>query len=459
MSAKELLHRYLDECPLIAIVRGVTPDDAEAIGEAIHEAGIRIIEVPLNSPDPLKSIGLLARRFGDRALIGAGTVLEPSQVEQVKGAGGRIIVSPDTNKDVIAAAVAAGLVSSPGYFTPSEALAAIGAGAHVLKLFPAEGASPSTLKAQLAVLPRDVPVLAVGGVKPSNMRPWLDAGATGFGLGSGLYKPGQSGAETLDKARAYVAGLQRMRPIRIAIIGFGKIAQDQHLPAITASPRFELVATSSRSGQGAGAKFTNWRELIRSVDGLEAVAITTPPEPRYTIARECIEAGLHCLLEKPPTTGLAEIADLDCLAQAKGVTLFTTWHAQHHSTVEAAAKALAGQRIKSMQIHWHEDVHKWHPGQRWIWEPGGFGVFDPGINAFSIATRIFPGSLFVQKAVLVTPRMRKPPSPPTSLSTVPRRMGRWRQASTGAGRKARNGRSPSKRAAEPACASKREARA
>lgn len=207
MSAKELLHRYLDECPLIAIVRGVKPDDAEAIGEAIHEAGIRIIEVPLNSPDPLKSIGLLARRFGDRALIGAGTVLEPSQVEQVKGAGGRIIVSPDTNKDVIAAAVAAGLVSSPGYFTPSEALAAIGAGAHVLKLFPAEGASPSTLKAQLAVLPRDVPVLAVGGVKPSSMRPWLDAGATGFGLGSGLYKPGQSGAETFDKARAYVDGL------------------------------------------------------------------------------------------------------------------------------------------------------------------------------------------------------------------------------------------------------------
>jgi len=134
------------------------------------------------------------------------------------------------------------------------------------------------------------------------------------------------------------------------------------------------------------------------------VAITTPPEPRYVIARECILAGLHCLLEKPPTVGLAEIADLDCLAQANGVTLFTTWHAQHHSTVEAAAKALAGKRIKSMQILWHEDVGKWHPGQQWIWQAGGFGVFDPGINAFSIATKIFPGGLFVQSAELSVPQ-------------------------------------------------------
>ena len=194
-----------------------------------------------------------------------------------------------------------------------------------------------------------------------------------------------------------------MMPIRIAIIGYGKIAEDQHVPAIQGNPRFELVATSSRSGQGVGEKFTDWRELIRTVEGLEAVSITTPPEPRYDIARECIQAGLQCLLEKPPTTGLAEIADLDCLAQGRGVTLFTTWHAQHHATVDAAAKALAGKRIKSMQIHWHEDVHKWHPGQQWIWEAGGFGVFDPGINAFSIATKIFPGGLFVQKADLSFP--------------------------------------------------------
>lgn len=200
-----------------------------------------------------------------------------------------------------------------------------------------------------------------------------------------------------------------MKPIRIAIIGYGKIAEDQHVPSIEGNPRFELAASSSRSGQGVGQKFTDWRELIRTVEGLEAVAITTPPGPRYAIARECIEAGLHCLLEKPPTTGLAEIADLDCLAQAKGVTLFTTWHAQHHSTVETAAKALAGKRIKSMQIHWHEDVHKWHPGQQWIWEAGGFGVFDPGINAFSIATKIFPGGLFVQAAELSFPQKAQTP--------------------------------------------------
>src|ERR1041385_3307868 len=128
-----------------------------------------------------------------------------------------------------------------------------------------------------------------------------------------------------------------MNPIRIAIIGYGKIAEDQHVPSIRGNPRFELVATSSRSGQGVAQCFTDWRELIRSVEGLEAVAITTPPEPRYDIAREGLLADLHCLLEKPPTTGTAEIADLDCLAQAQQRTLFTTWHAQHHATVGRAA--------------------------------------------------------------------------------------------------------------------------
>ena len=207
MNPKDLLHRYLDECPLIAIIRGVTPGEAEAIGDAVREGGIRIIEVPLNSPEPLKSIEVLARKFGDSMLVGAGTVLSTRQVQEVEGAGGRIIVSPDTNADVIAAAAEAGLVSSPGYFTPSEAFAAIRAGANALKLFPAEGANPSVLKAQLAVIPREIPVLAVGGIKPDNMRAWLDAGATGFGLGGGLYQPGQSAGETLDKVRAYVAGL------------------------------------------------------------------------------------------------------------------------------------------------------------------------------------------------------------------------------------------------------------
>ena len=207
MSAAELLHHYLDPCPLIAIIRGVTPDEVEAIGEAIYQGGIRIIEVPLNSPEPLQSISRLARKFGDRMLVGAGTVLDPAEVRKIGDAGGRIIVSPDTNPDVIAATAKAGLVSSPGYFTPSEAFAAIRAGANMLKLFPAEGASAKVLKAQLAVVPAHIPILAVGGITPDNMRPWLDAGAKGFGLGGGLFRPGQSAADTLEKARSYVAGL------------------------------------------------------------------------------------------------------------------------------------------------------------------------------------------------------------------------------------------------------------
>lgn len=208
MTALQLLSSYLDQCPLVAIIRGVTPQEVEAIGDAIYEGGIRIIEVPLNSPEPLESIERLARRFGDRMLVGAGTVLDPVQVGQIKEVGGRIIVSPDTNIEVIAATASAGLVASPGYFTPSEAFAAVRAGATALKLFPAEAASPSVLKAQLAVLPRSVPVLAVGGIKPDNMQRWLEAGATGFGLGGGLYRPGQSARDTLERARSYVAGLE-----------------------------------------------------------------------------------------------------------------------------------------------------------------------------------------------------------------------------------------------------------
>jgi 2-dehydro-3-deoxyphosphogalactonate aldolase len=208
VSATQLFRHYLDACPLVAIIRGVTPDEAEAIGEAIHEAGIRIIEVPLNSPDPLQSIERLAKRFGEEMLVGAGTVLEPGDVGRVWDAGGRIIVSPETNIEVIAATAAIDLVSSPGYFTPSEAFAAIRAGATTLKLFPAEAASPAMLKAQLAVIPNEVPVLVVGGIKPDSMRPWLEAGASGFGLGGGLYQAGQSAAETLAKSRAYVAGLK-----------------------------------------------------------------------------------------------------------------------------------------------------------------------------------------------------------------------------------------------------------
>jgi predicted dehydrogenase len=194
-----------------------------------------------------------------------------------------------------------------------------------------------------------------------------------------------------------------MRPLNIAILGFGKIAADQHVPAIEAHPRLNLVASSSRSGAGPEPCFTDYRELLKSVPDLDAVAITTPPEPRYEIARDCIDAGLHVLLEKPPTVTLGEIDHLACLADAAGSTLFTSWHAQHNPAVSAAAEFLAGKTISRMEIVWHEDVRKWHPGQQWVWQAGGFGVFDPGINAFSIATKIFPGTLFVDSADLSFP--------------------------------------------------------
>jgi D-galactose 1-dehydrogenase len=224
-----------------------------------------------------------------------------------------------------------------------------------------------------------------------------------------------------------------MKPIRIAIIGYGKIAEDQHAPSIRGNNRLELVATSSRSGQGIDKIYTDWRELIRT-EAIDAVAITTPPGPRFEIARECIAHGLHCLLEKPPTAGLSQIADLECRAEAQQVSIYTTWHAQHHWTVDAAAKALANKRVKSMEILWHEDVHKWHPGQQWIWEPGGFGVFDPGINAFSIATKIFPGGLFVESAELSVPKDAHTPIAADIIFSSPEADGRlhasldWRRA-------------------------------
>lgn len=209
MNPNQILRHWLDACPLVAIIRGVTPEEAEAIGEAIFEGGIRMIEVPLNSPRPLESISILARLLGDKALVGAGTVLDPADVGRVRDAGGRLIVSPNTYAPVISAAAEAGMVSMPGFFTPSEGFEAIRAGATGVKLFPAEAAAPKVVSAQLAVLPRDVPLLVVGGVSPDNMQPWRDAGASGFGLGSGLYKPGQSAEITRSRAQAYVEGARR----------------------------------------------------------------------------------------------------------------------------------------------------------------------------------------------------------------------------------------------------------
>ncbi len=207
MNAKDLFEHYFAQCPLVAIIRGVTPGEAEAIARALYDGGIRIIEVPLNSPDPFTSIRKIVECLGDEALVGAGTVIDTGDVARVRDAGGRIIVSPNTNAHVIRATVAAQIVSSPGFFTPSEAFAALEAGAHALKLFPAEAASPKVVKSIRAVLPSDVRLLVVGGVSPDSVQGWLDSGADGFGLGGGLYKPGQSAGDTLAKARAYVAAL------------------------------------------------------------------------------------------------------------------------------------------------------------------------------------------------------------------------------------------------------------
>lgn len=209
MNPREMFDRYFDPCPLVAIIRGVTPGEAGDIAGALFEGGIRIIEVPLNSPDPLASIRAIADSLGDRALIGAGTVLDTTEVARVRDAGGRIVVSPNMNPAVIRTTVEAGMVSSPGIFTPSEAFTALEAGAHVLKLFPAEAASPRVVKAMRAVLPKGVRLLVVGGVTPDSVPGWFDAGADGFGLGSGVYKPGQSAEETLNKTRIFVEAVRR----------------------------------------------------------------------------------------------------------------------------------------------------------------------------------------------------------------------------------------------------------
>jgi 2-dehydro-3-deoxyphosphogalactonate aldolase len=193
--------------PLVAILRGVRPDEVVAIGGALIDAGVRTIEVPLNSPDPLDSIGRLARAFGDRCLIGAGTVLRVEDVDAVKAAGGALIVTPNTDAAVIGRAVALGLRTAPGFATASEAFAAIAAGAQVLKLFPASTYGPPHLKALKSVLPKGVPVFAVGGVGPKHMAPWIAAGAAGFGVGSELYRPGDAPDEVARKARTLVSAL------------------------------------------------------------------------------------------------------------------------------------------------------------------------------------------------------------------------------------------------------------
>lgn len=195
----------LRSMPLIAILRGVKPDEAVAIGQALHDGGILAVEVPLNSPHPLHSVAALRKAFDGRMVIGAGTVLSPNEVGEVADAGGQFIVSPNTDAAVIRAAKAKALLSLPGFFTASEAFAAISAGADALKLFPADSVGPAYVKALKAVLPPTLPVFAVGGVNDANLGAFLAAGAAGFGLGSGLFKPGDSAESVRGKAAAYVS--------------------------------------------------------------------------------------------------------------------------------------------------------------------------------------------------------------------------------------------------------------
>ena len=196
------------KCPLIAILRGVKPDEVEAIGEALVEAGFTILEVPMNSPDPLDSIGRLARTLKGRAVVGAGTVLRVEDVEAVGAAGGTLIIAPNANVRVIAAAAERGYVALPGIATPTEAFAALEAGAAALKLFPAEAASPTVLKAMRAVLPKNTRVLPVGGIVPEIMAEWQKAGAAGFGLGSALYAPGMTAADVGARATGFITALK-----------------------------------------------------------------------------------------------------------------------------------------------------------------------------------------------------------------------------------------------------------
>jgi 2-dehydro-3-deoxyphosphogalactonate aldolase len=199
------LGSYLARCDLIAILRGIRPDEAVAVTAALEAAGIAIVEVPLNSPDPMTSIAALAVEFGSRLLVGAGTVMTESQVAQIAAAGGKLIVTPHADAAIVRAAARHGLIAVPGFFTPAEAFTMLDAGADALKLFPAEGASPAMLRAMRAVLPPETRVLPVGGIDATNMAAWRAAGAGGFGIGSAIYKPGDTPVAVGAKAAALIA--------------------------------------------------------------------------------------------------------------------------------------------------------------------------------------------------------------------------------------------------------------
>ncbi len=203
-----------------------------------------------------------------------------------------------------------------------------------------------------------------------------------------------------------------MAPFRIGLVGIGTIARVQHVPSIRDNPDFELVATSSTSGtrvEGVPHAFRDHREMLAGVPDLDAVAICTPPSTRHAIARDVLLAGKHALLEKPPAASTGALTDLARIATETGRALFTTWHSQYNEAVDAAAGALRGEAIRRLRIEWKEDVRVWHPGATWMWDAAGFGVFDPGINALSILTRIAPHPVFVTAAELSIPSDKQTP--------------------------------------------------
>ena len=212
-----------------------------------------------------------------------------------------------------------------------------------------------------------------------------------------------------------------MPPYRIAVIGIGKIARDEHLPSIARDPRFTLAGVVSGSGASVPGvpTFRDAGALYAAVPDLDAVAICTPPGPRTALVREALAAGVHVLMEKPPTPTVGELRDLAAVAERANRVVFTTWHSQYNAAVEAMRARLAGHKLERLAITWKEDVRRWHPGQDWIWQSAGFGVFDPGINALSILTRIMPEPVFVDSATLLTPANRAMPIAATIAFTSP----------------------------------------
>jgi len=206
------LRDYLLDLPLVAILRGLEPDKAEAVGHGLVEAGFRIIEVPLNSPEQFRSIETLAKVLPDHVLVGAGTVLDPAAVDGVRDVGGKLIVMPHADLDVIRHAKSQNLICTPGVATPTEAFAALKAGADAIKIFPAEAMPPQVVKAWRAVLPKETIVIPVGGIKPDSMRAYVDAGASGFGLGSALFTPAMTVEEITRSARAFATAWRDLPP-------------------------------------------------------------------------------------------------------------------------------------------------------------------------------------------------------------------------------------------------------